>query len=120
MRIHRNLHNARAGGPQWVSTVRGRVDEYHEAVSLSDVRTRIQPGGRAKCERRQVRNVCAFFDGDSCRPRRVGQGWQRVSFDPRLNTEFLADGEPWNVADAAELRSDGSAWVLHPRLEGQA
>jgi len=115
VRVHRNLHKARAGGPQWVSTVRGRVDEYLDEVVLMNVTTRIQPGGLAKCKKRQRRDVCAYLDGD--RGHRVDDGheWQRVAFDPRCDANFLADGRPWNVADMAHLRCDGSALVLNPR-----
>lgn len=117
MRIHRNLHNARRGGPQWVSTVNGRVDEYLTEVVLLQVTTRIQPGGLARCKLQRKRDVCAFFDGGFCVDVPRSDSWQRVAFDPRQDKTFLADGQPWNKAEAAHLRADGSTFVLNPRLE---
>ena len=118
MRLHRNLHKARVGGPQWVSTVRGKVDEYLDEVVLVHVTTRIQPGGLARCALQRRRDVCAFFDGgraeESCV---MDERWCRVSFDPRQDRTFLANGKPWNAADMAYLREDGSAFVLNPRWE---
>ncbi len=131
MRIHRNLHNARHGGPQWVHTVKGRVAQYLEEVYLTSVTTRIQPAGQAKCQASGVRSVCAFFDGEEVQPvtfttgvvRRAG-GWRRISYDPRKDSSFFADGqklypslnaEPWNTADAVKLLRDGSSWVLNPQ-----
>lgn len=121
MRVHRNLHNARRGGPQWVHTVKGRVSAYLDEVRLTSVTTRIQPAGAAKCAATQVRSVCAFFDGQETSfntPAEGGHGtWQRIGYDPRKDASFMADGTAWNAAAAVELRADGSAWVLGPRWE---
>lgn len=118
MRLHRNLHNARAGGPQWVSTVRGRVDQYLDEVLLVHVTTRIQPAGLAKCALQQRRDVCAYLDGGLCVDEvPCNADWRRISFDPRRDRTFLADGKPWNAADMVHLRVDGSAFVLNPRWE---
>jgi len=117
MRVHRNLHHARKGGPQWVSTVRGRVDEYLSEVVLLQVRTRIQPAGIAKCALQRKRDVCAFFDGGRTYDLPQKGQWKAVSFDPRVDKTFLADGSAWNAADAAHLRPDGSTVVLNPRWE---
>ena len=124
MRIHRNLHNARRGGPQWVSTVRGKVDAYLDFVALENVTTRIQPAGQRKCQESGVRSVCAFFDGDAVSEGRIDTGtWQLVSYDPRVDSCFQATdmetGEktPWNRADVARLDTNGSTWVLRPTFE---
>lgn len=122
MRIHRNLHNAKAGGPQWVETKGGKVQQYLEAIGLVDVTTRIQPAGQRKCAESQVRSVCAYFDGnpgtdwETIDPRR-DEGWLRVSYDPRKDTAFMAGGKPWNTAVATLLLADGSTWVLLPTFE---
>ena len=117
MRYHRNLHNAKRGGPQWVRTERGRVAEYLETVTLVNVTTRLQPAGVRKCQERGVRSVCAYLDGEP-RPNlnaNGGQGnWQRIQFDPRSDNHFLADGQPWNAAAAVKLEQDGSAYALFP------
>ena len=119
MRIHRNLHNARRGGPQWVSTVRGKVHQYLHDLRLKNVTTRIQPAGQRKCQESGVRSVCAYFDGD--RENRlateIAGEWLRVSYDPRVDSSFLANGQPWNTAAAVELRADGSCYVLNPSFE---
>lgn len=121
MRIHRNLHNAKAGGPQWVSTLRGKVDAYLDSVYLANVTTRIQPAGQRKCQESGVRSVCAYFDGDQAQAWEVQagcpHGWHRVSYDPRVDSSFLADGRPWNTADAVRLQADGVTYVLNPSFE---
>ncbi len=127
MRIHRNLHNARRGGPQWVHTVKGKVEAYLDSVLLVNVTTRIQPAGQAKCQTSGVRSVCAFFDGDLPTGAYVGTGsWDKVVYDPRVDDAFLA-GHPslvklgstslrrWNAADAVRLDADGSCLVLGAR-----
>jgi hypothetical protein len=124
MRIHRNLHNAKSSGPQWVHTVSGKVESYLERITLVGVSTRIQPAGQRKCAEAGVRSVCAFLDGDLAAADRIDTGtWHRVSYDPRVNTEFrsCSDGSgityPWNRAEAVRLDSDGSSWVLNPTWE---
>ena len=125
MRVHRNLHNARKGGPQWVVTRRGKVFEYLESCTLSGVTTRIQPAGQAKCAEKQVRSVCAYFDGFSSPAdptsgtgkMPVGNAWKVLAYDPRCDTEFMADGQPWNTADAAYMAPDGTTYILNPTLE---
>ena len=136
MRVHRNLHNAKAGGPQWVHTHKGKVAEYLDSVLLTEVTTRIQPAGQRKCQAAGVRSVCAFFDGtpgddvqglvaaiDDVLDVVDGSEWRRVSYDPRVDDGFLsynpATGikDHWNTAAAAHLRADGSTWVLNPRWE---
>jgi hypothetical protein len=119
IRVHRNLHNARRGGPQWVRTAKGKVAEYLEAVVLTGVTTRIQPAGQRKCQESGTRSVCAYFDGQ-----RTGKAhgvWHKVSYDPRSDDSFTAwvEGKPvpWNTADAAHLRADGSTWVTNPTWE---
>ena len=131
MRVHRNLHNAKRGGPQWVHTHAGRVQSYLEAITLVNVSTRIQPAGQAKCQTSGVRSVVAFFDGDEVSNdwltsnESVNDVWQRMAYDPRVNDAFQvvdAHGHqlPWNAADATELRADGSTWVLNARWEFKA
>ena len=126
MRIHRNLHNARRGGPQWVSTAKGKVQAYLDEVYLVNVSTRIQPAGARKCADSGVRSVFAFFDGNqvdaSDSSLSVAGGlWYRVAYDPRKDSTFLAcdhaGAMPWNRADAVQLRADGVCLVLNPRLE---
>lgn len=127
MRIHRNLHNARHGGPQWVHTVRGKVEAYLDSVLLVDVTTRIQPAGQAKCQTSGVRSVCAFFDGVQNTTAYVGTGsWDKVVYDPRVDDAFLS-GHPslvalgstslkrWNTADAVRLTPEGECFVLGAR-----
>ena len=117
MRVHRNLHNARRGGPQWVETKGGRVQRYLEEVVMLDVTTRIQPAGARKCRETQVRGVCAFFDGSPAgdwQPQVPHSGWQRVSYDPRSDIDFMAGGLPWNAARAVCLDADGHCYVLEP------
>lgn len=123
-RIHRNLHNARRGGPQWVETKGGKVRAYLDSVLLTNVTTRIQPAGARKCRDTGVRSVCAFFDGVRGSDDRgyVGTGtWHRISYDPRRDEAFTYVDDaliaPWNAADAVQLRTDGSAYVLNPRWE---
>lgn len=122
MRIHRNLHNARRGGPQWVHTARGKVQAYLDSVCLVNVTTRIQPAGQRKCQESGVRSVCAFFDGDRPAEAYLGCGeWHRVSYDPRKDEAFLfAVGgftQSWNTAEAVRLDTDGSCYVLNPTWE---
>lgn len=118
IRIHRNLHRARAGGPQWVRTQRGKVAEYLESVTLTNVTTRTRPGCMDDCKESQKRAVCAFFDGVPAVHAPEGD-WQRVSFDPRVDNHFHVDGKPWNRARATQLRADGSCWVLDPVFVGK-
>lgn len=126
MRVHRNLHNARKGGPQWVETISGKVTRYLEEVKLTGVSTRIQPAGQAKCQSSGVRSVIAFFDGAEAPGADVLPGtWERVEYDPRVDSTFLVRHNddttaPWNVAIGAHLRADGSTWVLGARWENQA
>lgn len=118
MRIHRNLHNAKRGGPQWTETVSGKVARYLETVTLVDVSTRIRPAAARKCLETNVRRVCAFLDGtEATAPTTTTtrRAWCRLGYDPRKDASFLADGRPWTHADAVELRADGSGWVLNPR-----
>jgi hypothetical protein len=119
VRVHRNLHKARAGGPQWVVTKSGRVLEYLDRVVLENVTTRIQPGGLRRCRKKQVRNVCGFLDGECLSRRPAGEGWLPIRFDPRKDLAFLAGDTPWNRAAAVDLKSDGTAWVLAPTWEGE-
>jgi|SRR6056297_988103 len=118
IRVHRNLHRARIGGPQWVQTERGRVKGYLEEITLEEVSTRIQAGGRRRCEEKQVRSVCGFLDGVPG-GKEGGQpsAWRRISFDPRVDETFMAEGKRWNRAEAVRLCGDGSAWALRPRWE---
>lgn len=125
MRVHRNLHNARVGGPQWVETVKGKVARYLDEVRLTNVSTRIQPAGQAKCQASGVRSVVAFFDGVEAPGAHVLPGtWERVEYDPRVNSNFQVIRNhypmPWNVAIGAHLRADGSTWVLGARWEDKA
>lgn len=115
-RIHRNLHAARAGAPQWVRTIVGRVDAYLARLILVNVTTRIRRGSAARCLESGVRAVVAFFDGKETDAEPEGE-WQRVSFDPRRDTEFVAAGRQFNKADAARLEPCGAAFVLNPRWE---
>lgn len=139
IRVHRNLHNARKGGPQWVRTERGKVAEYLDSVCLMDVTTRVQPGGVRRCQERQVRAVCAFFDGARATDREItdrrmatGGTWERVAFDPREDDEFMvlpsgaevrampypgAYRGRWNAADAVMLNPDGACYALNARWE---
>lgn len=116
MRIHRNLHAARQGKPQWVETRAGRVAAYLDSVTLLNVSTRIQLGGLKRCQENQVRQVCAYMDGELSAETPAGD-WQRIAFDPRKDTHFLANGLPWNLASAVRLEADGKSYVLNPRLE---
>jgi hypothetical protein len=108
-----------------VETRKGRVHQYLEAVMLVDVTTRIQPAGQRKCAERQVRSVCAYFDGSAPRLQlQLHSGWKRVAYDPRKDTAFMAApaGHPeqaqrWNAAEAVSLNADGVTWVLNPRWE---
>lgn len=125
MRVHRNLHNARVGGPQWVETKSGKVQRYLEEVKLTGVSTRIQPAGQTKCQTSGVRSVVSFFDGVEAPGAAVLPGtWERVEYDPRVDNTFLvrrADNTaPWNVAIGAHLRADGSTWVLGARWEDKS
>jgi hypothetical protein len=119
IRVHRNLHKARAGGPQWVVTKRGRVVEYLDRAVLVNITTRVQPGGLRRCRKKQVRNVCGFLDGEGVTRRPAGEGWMPIQFDPRKDLAFLACGKPWNRAAAVVLEQDGKAWVLAPTWEGE-
>lgn len=126
-RIHRNLHNARRGGPQWVETRGGKVQACLDSVLLTNVTTRIQPAEARKCRESGQRAVCAFFDGVRGGDDRgyVGTGtWLRIAYDPRHNSTFeWVDGDvrrAWNRAQAVRLEADGSAWALEPRWEPQA
>jgi len=125
MRVHRNLHNARKGGPQWVETQKGKVVRYLEEVKLTGVSTSIQPAVQAKCQESGVRSVIAFFDGVEAPGAHVLPGtWERVEYDPRVNSNFQVIRNhyptPWNVAIGAHLRADGSTWVLGARWEDKA
>ncbi len=120
MRYHRNLHNAKRGGPQWVRTERGRVAEYLETVELEGVTTRLQPAGVRKCQERNVRSVCAFLDGEPTHqaPPLVSPGWEPICFDPRVDQNFRTpEGLEWNAADYVILASDGRSWAYRPRWE---
>jgi hypothetical protein len=125
MRVHRNLHNARRGGPQWVETQKGKVVRYLEEVKLREVSTRIQPAGQAKCQSSGVRSVIAFFDGVEGASIEFAIGtWERVEYDPRVDSNFLVrrgdNTSRWNVAKGAHLRADGSTWVVGARWETKA
>jgi hypothetical protein len=125
MRVHRNLHNAKRGGPQWVETKAGKVARYLDEVKLHDVSTRIQPAGQAKCQTSGVRSVVSFFDGVEGASIEFAIGtWERVEYDPRVDNTFLVrrgdNTAPWNVAIGAHLRADGSTWVLGARWESKA
>ena len=133
MRVHRNLHAARKGGPQWVETARGRVVRYWAELELRDVSTRIQPAGAERCKLTQVRSVCAFLDGElHTGPASVWAAWSRVKYDPRHHAAFLHDQRGaapsavpderhgwrrWNRADRVILNQDGSCYALNPRWE---
>lgn len=122
-RVHRNLHRARAGGPQWVLTQRGKVQEYRRTVALLAVNTRIRSATRKRCEVEQRRTVCAYIEGDVTDQGISPTGdWCRISFDPRREANFMAHDSngarrPWNTADAARFDEDGTGWVLSPRWE---
>ncbi|MEI2421998.1 hypothetical protein V6O07_17100, partial [Arthrospira platensis SPKY2] len=125
-RVHRNLHQARAGGPQWVLTKRGKVQAYRETVGLLGVNTKISAAVRKRCELKQRRTVCAYIEGLVTDRTALPVGaWLRISFDPRREAYFMASGDdgerkPWNAADAARFDDDGSGWVLNPRWENGA
>ena len=117
MRVHRNLHAARAGKPQWVETQRGRVVRYLRSLTLTDVSTRIQPAAAAKCKAEGVRRVCAFFDGTEAilaNRSTKASDWQRIDYDPRNGQGFTAANVEWTHAEAVHLRDDGAAFVLNP------
>lgn len=122
-RVHRNLHRARAGGPQWVVTQRGKVQEYRSTVALLAVNTRIRAATRKRCEVQQRRTVCAYIEGEITNQVMSSTGaWCRISFDPRREANFMAcdsDGarRPWNTADAARFDEDGTGWALNARWE---
>lgn len=126
MRVHRNLHAARQGKPQWVETPKGRGARvvYHENMILRGVTTRIQPAAAAACEREQVRRVCAFFVGTPDLPEHddlPAEGWKRIAYDPRTGGGFTCDGVEWEHADAVALNRDGSAYALNPwRMDSPA
>ncbi len=128
MRVHRNLHNAKRGGPQWVVTERGKVVEYLVSVALVDVTTRIQPGGAAKCRTSGVRSVVAFFDGTHADNQALiaavkDEGGQRITYDPRSDSEFYSYAllgslpKRWNTADAVILNADGTSYAYNPRWQ---
>lgn len=134
IRVHRNLHNAKRGGPQWVRTHRGKVAEYLDSVALSDVSTRVQAGGVKRAQAAQVRNVCAYLDGtpDPVHPHALPPGetpfdgglWFKVTFDPRTDDSFgyrpVSDGAivySWNRARRVILLPTGEAWVSDPTWE---
>jgi len=120
VRIHRNLHNAKRGGPQWTRTERGKVVEYLDAVALRDVSTRVRPGGVRRCQDRGVREVCAFFDGQRIDPTDLptSEPEAAVRFDPRVDSQFYAAGFdvpgsrfPFSRADFIALTHSGRAYV---------
>ena len=123
-RVHRNLHHARVGGPQWVLTRRGRVQAYRVEVGLLGVRTKIGEAVRKRCELNQRRTVCAYVEGVVIDVAVLPAGaWLRMSFDPRREANFMVfstDGArwAWNAADAARFDEEGIGWALNPRWEG--
>lgn len=117
VRVHRNLHKARSGGPQWVLTKSGRVVEYLARATLVNVSTRIQPSVLRRCREKKVRNVCGFLDGQRVEHREATEGWLPIRFDPRCDDVFLAGDKEWNRAEAVILTANGRAWVLNPRWQ---
>lgn len=134
IRVHRNLHAARAGAPQWVITDgRGRVVERVPYLALADVETMVQPAGVRRCHETGVRAVCARFKG---RPAALwelpdaGLEWWRTQFDPRRDEAFMAVIESpfgpealslkWNHARYALLAPSGSCTVFDPEWREQA
>jgi len=136
MRVHRNLHAARQGTPQWVQTLRGRVVAYHPEIALSSVTTRIQPAGARACRQEQVRRVCAFLDGWPAGMAEYAGWtadeltgdplWRRIVFDPRREDQFgllnpwgavdrFGFYSRWNAADMVLMLSDGSSWARRAR-----
>ena len=120
VRIHRNLHNAKRGGPQWSRTERGKVVEYLKSVALREVSTRVRQGGVRRCQSRGVREVCAFFDGERIDPNQLPKSEPEavVRFDPRVDSQFYAAGFdmpgsrfPFARADFIALTDDGRAYV---------
>ncbi len=121
VRIHRNLHAARKGTPQWVRTERGKVVEYLPTVALRDVTTRVRPGGVRRCQEQGVRQVCAFFDGFRIDPADLPTSEPEaiVRFDPRQDEQFHAVGildspggrYPFRTAAFVALCESGRAYA---------
>jgi hypothetical protein len=120
VRIHRNLHNARKGGPQWTRTERGKVVEYLDAVALRDVTTRVRQGGIRRCQEKGQREVCAFFDGFLVDPADLPttEPEALVRFDPRYDSQFFAAGFDvpggrfaFRSAEYVLLAESGAAYV---------
>jgi len=128
VRVHVNLHRARAGQPDCLA-VRlspfARVEGYAAAVVLGASEFTVQPAAQARCAQTQVRAVCAWVTGEvvawsegpvdvekikAALP--VQLPWRLLSFDPRRDTAFHDEGRPVRSADAV-ICAGLHAWALN-------
>jgi len=132
VRVHVNLHRARAGLPDPLA-VRlppyATVAGYAAAVILGSARFTVRPAAQAKCAETGVRAVCAWVTGQviawSGGPVDVGRlmavlpvelPWRLLSFDPRRDTCFNDQGRPVRSADAV-ICAGAHAWALNGKDE---
>ena len=115
--IYRNLHTH-----TWSQVDRstGLVASHpHEALIL-DASFVVQPAGNKKVRKDKKKLVHAFVRGRSFSEHLpntledIGDGWQRITYNPYKHTTFvLAEGEvPVSTAKAVVLKADGTAWAL--------
>ena len=115
--IYRNLHTH-----TWSQVDRstGLVASHpHEALIL-DASFVVQPAGNKKVRKDKKKHVHAFVRGRSFSEHLpntledIGDGWQRITYNPYKHTTFvLVEGEiPVRSAKAVVLKADGTAWAL--------
>ena len=99
--LYRNLHTH-----TWSQVDRstGLVASHPLEALILDASFVVQPAGNRKVRKDKKKHVHAY----------VGDGWQRITYNPYKHTTFvLAEGEiPVSTAKAVVLKADGTAWAL--------
>ena len=115
--LYRNLHTH-----TWSQVDRstGLVASHPLEALILDASFVVQPAGNAKVRKDKRKHVHAYVRGRSFSEHLpntledIGDGWQRITYNPYKHTTFvLAEGEiPVSTAKAVVLKADGTAWAL--------
>ena len=115
--LYRNLHTHTRSQ---VDRSTGLVASHPLEALILDASFVVQPAGNRKVRKDKKKHVHAYVRGRSFSEHLpntledIGDGWQRITYNPYKHTTFvLAEGEiPVSTAKAVVLKADGTAWAL--------
>lgn len=118
--VYRNLLAKARRLPRWSARgcKSGRVEQRAEAMIVADAKFVVQPGGRARCLARKVRNVHALVRGElvpAPHPLFLVMDWELVAYDPYAAPYFyrVSDQAPVFSAKFVMFNESG-CWAYKP------